>query len=365
MTAVGAVVSAIVALLWLLLLITGLRGAKRTPVVGPVEGEVSGVAAFMPARNEAEVIKQAVDGLRTQAPLVVIDDQSTDGTREVLAGIAGIQIVEGTGPGEGECGKPAALLRGYEHVADDARWLLFVDADVILEPGAVAGLVAHAQEVGADAVTVLPRLTLTTPIEKIVMPSIGALIVAQYPPAAVADPSSPVAFLNGQVILVRRELYEHIGGHRAVIADVLEDVALGRHLKQAGGKLSVVDGRKIARTRMYDGWRELREGWTKNLYLLMGSSASRTVVWALLSVVLGGSGWLAFGVAGWPFGVATLLWAVTVQVTLRRTGSVSPWWAIFAPLGAAVTAFLLLESLWRHRGGRSVAWKGRTYGSTR
>ncbi len=365
MIAAGTAVSAVVVILWTLLLIAGLRGARRTPVVRPGEDTVTGVAALMPARNEAEVIRQAVDGVRAQVglrQLVVIDDQSTDGTREVLdRDGAGITIVDGTGPGEGECGKPAALVRGYAEIDDGAEWLLFVDADVILAPGAVAGLVAHAEATGADAVTVLPRLTLSTPIEKIVMPSIGALIVAQYPPAAVADSDRPDAFLNGQVILVRRALYDRIGGHAAVIADVLEDVALGRLVKGAGGRISVVDGREIARTRMYDGWRELREGWTKNLFLLMGSSASRTITWAALSVVLGASGWFAFAIAGWPFGVAALAWAVVVQVTLRSTGSVSPLWAVFAPIGAVVTAYLLCESLWRHRGGRRVAWKGRTY----
>lgn len=369
MIAVGTAVSAVVAIVWTLLLIAGLRGARRTPVVRPGEGEVRGVAALMPARNEAEVIRQAVDGVRAQAglqPIVVVDDVSTDGTREVLdRDPAGLTIVAGTGPGEGECGKPAALVRGYASIPDSSEWLLFVDADVILAPGAVAGLVAHAEAVKADAVTVLPRLTLSTAIEKIVMPSIGALIVSQYPPAAVADPSRSDAFLNGQVILVRRALYDRIGGHRAVISEVLEDVALGRLVKRAGGRISVVDGREIARTRMYDGWRELREGWTKNLFLLMGSSASRTIAWAIVSVVLGASGWLAFALAGWPFGVAALVWAVLVQIVLRSTGSVSPLWAVFAPVGAVVTAYLLLESLWRHRGGPGVAWKGRRYGSTR
>ena len=113
------------------------------------------------------------------------------------------------------------------------------------------------------------------------------MIVAQYPPAQVADPSSRIAFANGQVILVRRALYDRIGGHRAVVHEVLEDVRLAELAKAAGGRLSVVDGRAIAATRMYDGWRELREGWTKNLFLLMGSRASRTIAWAIVSVVLG------------------------------------------------------------------------------
>lgn len=367
MSATAAVLVAIV-VVWTLLLLSSLRGVLSTPVISPkTEPVTEAVVAFMPARNEAEVIGQAVDGVLAQdglAKLVAIDDASTDETRARLAerGDDRLVVLSGTGPGEGECGKPAALAFAYDETAPDAEWLLFVDADVILEPGALGGMLAHASEVGADLVTLLPKLTLSTAVEKIVMPSIGALIVAVHRPAKVADPSSPKAFANGQVILLRRELYDRIGGHRAVIREVLEDVRLAALAKGAGGRLSVADGRAVARTRMYDGWRELREGWTKNLFLLMGSSVGRTVSMGVVGCVLGWLGWVGFAVGGVPYGLAVLAYVTLVQMLLRHLGSASFAWAVFAPIGAVVTAYLLAESMWRHRRGRTVRWKDREIG---
>jgi cellulose synthase/poly-beta-1,6-N-acetylglucosamine synthase-like glycosyltransferase len=363
--ALDTVVLAAIVVVWTSLLLGSVRGVRRTPVVRPVlERVTTGVTAFMPARNEGEVIAQAADGVLVQdglTKLVAIDDGSTDDTRARLDERASDRLVvlTGVGPGEGECGKPAALAFAYGEIAPDSPWLLFVDADVILAPGALAGMLAYARESGADLVTLLPRLTMATPIEKIVMPSIGAAIVAVHPPAKVMDPSSNKAFANGQVILIRRELYEKVDGHRAVIRDILEDVRLAELAKAAGGRLAVCDGRTVARTRMYDGWRELREGWTKNLFLLMGQSVGRTLALAIFGVVAGLLGWVGLAVGGVPYGVLVLAYVTGVQMLLRYLGSASVGWALLAPVGALVTAFLMLESMWRHRWGRALAWKGR------
>ena len=119
------------------------------------------------------------------------------------------------------------------------------------------------------------------------------MILAKNPPKKVADPNSKLAFANGQLLLVRRSLYEKIGGHQSVISEILEDVRLAERAKAAGGRLAVVDGKNIARTRMYSNAEELIEGWSKNLYLLMGGRLSAAIGWAVLSLWLGLSGPLA------------------------------------------------------------------------
>jgi len=369
-TAAGVFALAALAL-WALLFLRGLQGIRRTPVLAPapdVEGEVT---AYVPARDEVEVIERAVQGALSQAQvarLVVIDDRSSDGTGEALArlaeGEARLVVLSGRGPGEGECGKPAALVQAYEAAPPQTEWLLFLDADVVLGEGAIGALLSHAGRSGADLVTVIPTVTLGTFMERLVMPAIGALVLAHHPPARVADPDDPKAFANGQVILLRRARYERLGGHRRVLSDVLEDVALARHVKAAGGRLSVVDGRRIARTRMYASWSELSEGWIKNLFLLMDAKVSVALGWALASVIFGSLGWVVIAVErGWV-GLVCGAAIITMQGTLRKLGGASPGYALLAPVGALVASGLLLVSAARHRSGRGVAWKGRRYGSS-
>ena len=362
-------VFAVVALaLWGLLFTKSLRGIARTPVPAPRPEVPGSVQAYLPARDEVGVIEASVRAALAQpqvARLVAVDDGSTDGTSELLARLAAeqprLQVLRGAGPGPGECGKPAALVAAQAAFPTEAQWLLFLDADVVLSPGAVGALL----EAGADAdlVTVIPTVTLGTFAERVVMPAVGALILAHHPPARVNDPADPKAFANGQVILVRRAIYEAAGGHAAVRREVLEDVALARRIKAAGGRLWVVDGRHLARTRMYERWSELVEGWTKNLYLLMDARLGTACAWAAASVVLGGLGLTAVRVdRGWA-GLGAYLGILAMQAVLRWRGGAQPAYAVFAPAGAVVAAGLVLMSAARHRGGAGVAWKGRRYRS--
>jgi cellulose synthase/poly-beta-1,6-N-acetylglucosamine synthase-like glycosyltransferase len=239
--------------------------------------------------------------------------------------------------------------------------LLFIDADVVLERQALGGLLALADRRGADLVTGFPRVELGSALDHTVMPAVGAVIIARYPPERVADPGSKVAFANGQLMLVRRSTYEAAGGHGAVVREILEDSRLAERIKAGGGRLLVVDARLVARTRMYESLRELVEGWSKNLFLLMGSSVRITLGWALLSVLLGSGGLLALLVAGLPFGVLAYLSVLAMQMILRARGGAPFFWAILAPVGAIFVAYLLLLSMWLHLGRRVIAWKGRSY----
>ena len=328
------------------------------------------MVAFVPARNEAEIVSASVGALCAQGELlervVAVDDASADGTGALLERLAAswprLEVLVGRGPAPGECGKPAALAHAFERCPGAAPWLLFLDADVVLEPGAVAGLVALAEERGVELLTVIPRMELGSALERVVMPAIGALVLAWHPPERVADPGRPEAFANGQLILIRRALYERIGGHRAVAREVLEDVRLAGLAKAAGARLLVADGRGVAHTRMYASWGELAEGWSKNLFLLAGARLPRALGWALFTVLLGLSPLVALLVGGWPAGVAGYAAILAMQMTLRWRGGAPAPWAVLAPVGAAIAAGLLVASAWRHRRGGFVEWKGRRYG---
>ncbi len=355
---------------WCILGLSGYRNLLKTLRPHPLDSSSPpGVDIFIPARNEEEVIEASVCAvLCEQSPgnLVVVDDQSSDKTPEILAGIVSeapdaLEIVHGTGPGPGQCGKPAALLRAFQTHPGERDWLLFLDADVVLAPGALAALVATAEAQGADMLTALPHQVMSSPLEKIVMPSVGSLILTRYPQTKVADPKRALAFANGQLILVKREFYQQLGGHQAVISEVLEDVRLAEKLKAIGARLQVIDGRFLAQTRMYSGWAELKEGWGKNLYLLMGQKLSETLFWIVLVLFMAWSGPLFALLAGGGVGITGYLTILGIQMFLRAKGGAAPGWAVLAPLGALLTAYLLAHSAHRHLSSKRVSWKGRNY----
>jgi hypothetical protein len=330
--------------------VRSLAGVKKTLVVEPHTGK-GDVVAFMPARNEAGVVGDAARSVLMQpevAKLVVIDDGSTDGTAAELAKIsdARLEVIAGSGPGEGECGKPAALAMAFERLRPETEWLLFVDADVVLASGAVGGLLS----VDGDLLSVIPQVSLQSLAEHAVMPTVGSVVLAR---------NRDHPFAVGQVMLVRRKVYEAAGTHRAVIREVLEDVRLAEKVHAAGARIVLADGRKIARARMYESWRELSEGWTKNLYLLLGPD---TVKWIALTLLFGWMGPVAAIIAGWPYGLAAYLLIFAMQARLRALGG-APWiGAILAPLGALGAAYLMIASWRRHVSGAGVMWKGRKYG---
>ncbi|MFO0728643.1 MAG: glycosyltransferase family 2 protein [Myxococcota bacterium] len=369
MSMLGLGVAALAVLTWAVLLGVAISNLRRTPRPEPLPAVRTPlpVTVLMPARDEAEVIADAVMRVLREPiqRLLVVDDRSTDGTDQVLAQIHDprLRIIEGQGPAPGELGKPAALCRAMEVEPPETPWLLFLDADVLLEEGAVASLLEIAEKSGADLLTVLPALELSSPIEELMMPTIAALIAMRYSAARVADPAQPIAFANGQLILIKASTYAATGGHRAVISEVLEDVRLAERVKAAGGRLWLGDGRRLARTRMYNGLREIIEGWSKNLYLLLGATPGRAFLAAAGSVLGASLGLIALLVGGWPYGAIAYAFSLGAQMLIRRRGGAAPLYALLAPISSLFTAALIAESYRRFRSKR-VQWKGRTYGGS-
>jgi hypothetical protein len=189
----------------------------------------------------------------------------------------------------------------------------------------------------------------------------------RYSYAEVNHPDSPAAAASGQYLLIRREDYARIGGHAAVAGEVLEDVALARLAKQAGVRLHFASGVGIMRVRMYRTFSAMWQGWTKNLYPLIGRTAggpSRAVGRELFRVVP----WIPLLVL--PLALAHLIWGVlgvallagrhaAYAADLRRNRFPAAL-ALYYLLGVALYAAALLSSEWRYAHG-SVAWKGRIY----
>jgi cellulose synthase/poly-beta-1,6-N-acetylglucosamine synthase-like glycosyltransferase len=250
---------------------------------------MDGVSAIVPARNEEAAIGACVRSLALQpevTEIVVVNDQSSDGTAEVVRGLSReiprLRLVEAGEVPQGWVGKNNAVWTGAQQAK--GGWLLFTDADAELYPQAVARALGVARESGAAMVSFSPEQVTRTWYEKALIPFVYCRLAKYFSFETVNDPGSSAAAANGQFLMVRRDAYDAIGGHAGVAGEVLEDVALAKRLKAAGYRLWFGPGTGVVRTRMYRTFGGMWEGWKKNLYLLVGGTPG-TVYRELFAVV--------------------------------------------------------------------------------
>jgi chlorobactene glucosyltransferase len=212
--------------------------------------------------------------------------------------------------------------------------------------------------------------------EKLLMPSVGAIITLFNSPKAVNDPRNmSAAFANGQYLLFRKEAYRKIDGHKAVKGRVLEDVDLAYIAKKSGLKTGIAYGEQLFGVHMYTTIGAFVEGWTKNLFLIMKSTWTGVISVILTSILLSwvplislfyGVALLCCGTATNPawipwFLIGSYLATLFFQVVLRWKGKIFPIYALFAPLGAVMVSFIILRSAYLTTTRKGVTWKGRTY----
>lgn len=355
----------------------------KTPhVVPPLAG--APVSVIVPARNEQKNIRRCVEALMAQdypnLQILVLDDRSSDATPVILAELSArdprLVILAGSELPAGWAGKPHALYQAAKSATGE--WLLFIDADTFLHPNAVSAVVASAKNSGADLYTVMTEQITGSFWEKAVMPLVMTALSVGFSPRKVNDPNTRDAIANGQFILIRRAVYDAIGGHERLKNYIVEDKAISEQVKWSGYRLVVADGRGIAKTRMYTDLASMWEGWTKNIYLgladhpamlLLGAfgaflalmAALFMPVWPILGLAwyFNGGGWMALGVIVKAILVWSALLYARVQVNVEM--GIPRWYALTTPLGAGIFAAMMFTSAFKVLSGQGVTWKGRKY----
>ena len=280
--ALGLLATAVASSIGLLILQIGLRRvfALAPQLQDPVEEPLSetSLTVVIPAYNEAGNIGPCLDSvLSGQSPcrdwhVLVVDDDSSDATAELAVACAARHpqgsarfslLSAGPRPAlERWVGKNWACTRAMEQVHSD--WVLFIDADVQLQADALRRALRQALADQADLLSLAPRLTCGCLAEWMVQPIMASLLGLGFPIEAANDPASDVAFAAGPFMLFRRSTYQRIGGHRALAAEVVEDLALARAIKAGGYRLRYLLGLDAVDLRMYADLPALWEGWTKN-----------------------------------------------------------------------------------------------------
>ncbi|MFM2080572.1 MAG: hypothetical protein RLZZ219_1254 [Cyanobacteriota bacterium] len=393
----GPALLAAVAAAGLLVLIAALvRLFARAPRLNGCEAAAAqplpdtALTVVVPAYNEAANIAACLTSLlSSEEPcpdwrVLLVDDRSTDATvaiareaaRSCAAPAGRFAVLDaGARPaGEHWVGKNWACSRAMEQVSSD--WVLFVDADVRLQPATLRRALTQATVEGADLLSLAPRLSCGCLAEWMVQPIIASLLGLGFPIEAANDPTSPVAFAAGPFMLFRRSAYAAVGGHRALAGEVVEDLALARRIKGGGFRLRYLLGLDAAELRMYADFAALWEGWTKNWLLGLDGDVPRALAAAAVVVLLFAGPWLLLPAAAiaaamlppqhrWPLlaaGAMALL-GIALQLALRlwtRRQFALPlrhWWLMGA--GGLVVGAIGPASVWRTLTGRGWTWKGR------
>ncbi len=335
------------------------------------------VSAIIPARNEEASIAHAVGSVATQlevGEVIVVNDNSTDGTAAILAELATryrkLRVLEAGSLPEGWVGKNHAAAVGA--AAAEGDWLLFTDADTYHYAGSTRRALMDAVDHDAVLVSYSPEQELVTWWERALIPFIYCRLAAKFSYARVNDPRRPEAAANGQYLLVFRDAYEAVGGHAAVAGAILEDVALAQLVKKKFG-IYFTAPIGVVRTRMYGSFGAMWEGWTKNLYLLVGgkarsvfvelAEASPAIEIALLILLLTfqasrAKSYLSAPLGGVLFGIVLgrlIAYAGALYRNLYPVRYIEYYGASCLLYSAA-----LVVSWWKNARGR-VAWKGREY----
>lgn len=326
------------------------------------------ITAVVPARDEEAVIAACVESLAKQAAIekiVVVNDQSRDQTAaivgELAARLAKVKLLEAGEPPAGWGGKNNAVTLGAQVATSE--WLLFTDADVELQEGAAERALGIARETSAALVSFSPEQITEKWYEKALVPFVYCRLARRFSFAAVNDPKSPAAAANGQFLLIRREVYEALGGHARLADDLLEDVALAKAVKAAAHRLWFGSGKGLVRARMYRSFGAMWEGWTKNLYRLMGGTpwaalreGEQVFPWMPLLVILLG---IKFPFAVFLGVLLLLLRQMNYGAELVRNQYPFSFIIYYIPAVFLYTG--VLAASYRSYARGRVQWKGREY----
>ena len=368
-----AVVEAVLAALPAGLTLLNLRAFRRAPSAGPLRS----VSVLVPARNEAAALPRLVEDVLASRgidlELVVLDDDSTDGTGEIVARLAAedprVRLVRGGPLPPGWCGKQHACGRLAEQARHDA--LVFLDVDVSLGPEALARGLAFLDDSRADLVSGFPRQQTGSFLEWLLLPLIHFVLLGFLPiMRSRATNAVGMAAGCGQWFITRREAYRRAGGHAAIRASLHDGVMLPRAYRRAGLRTDIFDASDIASCRMYsrsiDVWRGLAKNATEGIgsratilpftILLAGGSA--------LPIVLLGLG-LASGWQDWPLWAIVAVTAAVALTYLPRLLAVGRFGqslssALAHPLGIAVFLAIQWVALIRRGLGLQTSWRGRS-----
>jgi hypothetical protein len=363
-----------IALVWVYLGLRTAAGILRLPRLATVipleDARLPFVSILFSARDEADKLP---DALRSQLAqeypryeVVAVDDRSSDATASILdefaRGCKHLKIIHVADLPPGWLGKPHGLTRAYEHA--DGEWLVFTDADVRFTPEVLRHAVALALQLDLHHLTLLGRVDQVGFWEKIALTYFQVMFAFGVQPWKVSSPRSRCYAGVGAFQMIRRSTYEAIGTHRRLKMEVVEDMKLGKLVKQAGFRSAVAMAEGSVRVRWHAGLGNLVLGTTKNFFAA-SEFRVRLVMLQILTLLMGSV--LPFAAVFLTTGAPRMLAGVAVAAALAIhagaaiAGCSSPLYAVTHPLGALIFCYMLARStvVTLRQGG--IVWRDTFY----
>jgi glycosyltransferase involved in cell wall biosynthesis len=352
------------------------------------------VSIIVPARNEEQDIRATLEALLaldySNYEVIAVDDRSTDRTgqimEEVAAGSCGadtpihgaiapelnagtdrsvrptLRIIHVSELPAGWMGKTHAMWTAAQQASGD--WLLFTDADVLFKPDSVRRAVAYAEAEKADHVVLFPRMIMENPGERMMIAFFQALFVFGHRPWKVADPAAQDHMGVGAFNMVRRPVYEAVGTYKALRMEVLDDMKLGKVVKNAGCAQRNVFGEDLISLRWVKGTFGIVENLTKNFFALLSFQWPRTVA-SIIGLAFLNLGpfigvWMAHGWERLPYAVA-LASIFAIYWGMSGLSDVRPYYFLLHPISTCVVTYTIARSMVLTIWQGGIVWRGTKY----
>lgn len=345
-----------------------------------ISGRVGRVSIIVPARNEEKSIAEALSRLLqldySDYEVIAVDDRSTDKTGDIMDEVASaagkwsggrlslpnLKVVHITELPPNWLGKAHAMWSAAKQATGD--WLLFTDADVMFRPDCLRRAVTYAEAEQADHLVLFPRILMKRPGEKMMLAFFQLMFVFGHRPWKVADPGAKDHIGVGAFNMIRRSAYEAIGTHEALRFEVVDDMKLGKLIKNAGFRQRNVLGDDLLEIHWAQGAFGVVRNLTKNFYAVLSYQwwrASGFCVLAAFFNLLPFAG--VFWAHGWmrlPYAVA-LLCIFFFYVGMSRYSDVRPWYFLVHPISTTLFIYTVLRSMFFALWNGGVEWRGTFY----
>jgi glycosyltransferase involved in cell wall biosynthesis len=330
------------------------------------------VSIIVPARNEEESIEQALNTLLAldydHYEVIVINDRSTDRTGEIMEALANstsaprLRVIHHRELPPGWLGKTHAMWTAANVATGE--WLLFTDADVLFKPDSLRRALAYAEAEPADHVVLFPRMIMKRPGEYMMIAFFQTMFMFGHRPWKVADPATDDHMGVGAFNLVRRRVYDAVGTYQALRMEVLDDMKLGKVVKNAGFAQRNVFGGDLISIRWANGALGIVNNLTKNFFAVLSFQCWRTIVSAFGLAFLNFGPFLGVGLAqGWarvPYAVA-LGSMFLIYIGMSWRSSVPPYYFLLHPVSTALFIYTLLRSMVLTLSNDGIVWRGTKY----
>ena len=331
------------------------------------------VSIIVPARNEEEDIRETLVQLLaldySNYEIIAVNDRSTDRTGEIMDGVAAgpqahglLKVVHISELPSGWLGKTHAMWTAGQRASGD--WVLFTDADVLFRPDSLRRAVAYGEVERADHVVLFPRMIMKRPSEKMMIAFFQALFVFGHRPWKVADPKARDHMGVGAFNMVRRPVYDAVGTYRALRMEVLDDMKLGKVVKNAGFAQRNIFGEDLISLHWAKGAFGIVDNLTKNFFAVLSFQWWRTVATIIglgflnLGPFVGV--WLAHGWARTPYAIA-LGSMFLIYHGMSSRSPIPQYYFFLHPISTTLFMYILLRSMVNTLANGGIVWRGTKY----